>query len=316
MSTGASMTPAFVEHQHRTASRRKLPRARRNVDGARLGDDETCILEGRYSSLHFIRASSYVVLTFRPAVCDMDALIRGTLTCRVANAHDGQIHNVSVPVDSGDDAYEALSRAVENALGGEKIVLYGPPWRASTPPARARRSRTPGRRRGRALAGRPRSTRLKYEARRRTRATRPTRRRGAPSRRACACRGRWPRPRAGVWCGASRRPTPRRAARRARGRCSARSATSRRSFGYGAPRARRGVDDVSNAIKRIDRLLDGVYVCRVDGVRGRRQPTQVRPTSAPRRRARTRARASASARRSATSASGPRSRRSWTTRRR
>ena len=60
----------------------------------------------------------------------MDALIRGTLTCRVANAHDGQIHNVSVPVDSGDDAYEALSRAVENALGGEKIVLYGPPWRS------------------------------------------------------------------------------------------------------------------------------------------------------------------------------------------
>ena len=60
----------------------------------------------------------------------MDALIRGTLTCRVANAHDGAVHNLTIPVDSGDDAYEALSRAVENALGGEKIVLYGPPWRS------------------------------------------------------------------------------------------------------------------------------------------------------------------------------------------
>ena len=60
----------------------------------------------------------------------MDAAIRGGLTCRVADAHRGAIHNVSVPVDSGDDAYEALSRAVENALGGEKIVLYGPPWRS------------------------------------------------------------------------------------------------------------------------------------------------------------------------------------------
>ena len=50
--------------------------------------------------------------------------------CRVANAHSGAVHEISVPVDSGDDAYEALSRAVENALGGEKIVLYGPPWRS------------------------------------------------------------------------------------------------------------------------------------------------------------------------------------------
>ena len=60
----------------------------------------------------------------------MEAAIRGGLTCRVANAHSGAVHEISVPVDSGDDAYEALSRAVENALGGEKIVLYGPPWRS------------------------------------------------------------------------------------------------------------------------------------------------------------------------------------------
>ena len=60
----------------------------------------------------------------------MDAAIRGGLNVRIADAHGGAIHNVSVPVDSGDDAYEALSRAVENALGGEKIVLYGPPWRS------------------------------------------------------------------------------------------------------------------------------------------------------------------------------------------
>jgi hypothetical protein len=68
--------------------------------------------------------------TFVCRILIMDAAIRGGLNVRIADAHGGAIHNVSVPVDSGDDAYEALSRAVENALGGEKIVLYGPPWRS------------------------------------------------------------------------------------------------------------------------------------------------------------------------------------------
>ena len=82
------------------------------------------------------------------------------------------------------------------------------------------------------------------------------------------------------------------AARRARGRCSARSATSRRSLGYGAPRARRGVDDVLGAFKRIDRLLDGVYVSR-RWRRGRRQTYAGEAYERAAARARTRARASA-----------------------
>ena len=59
--------------------------------------------------------------TFVCRILIMDAAIRGGLNVRIADAHGGAIHNVSVPVDSGDDAYEALSRAVENALRG---VLY------------------------------------------------------------------------------------------------------------------------------------------------------------------------------------------------
>ena len=80
--------------------------------------------------LAFYLGSCSVHHTFVCRILIMDAAIRGGLNVRIADAHGGAIHNVSVPVDSGDDAYEALSRAVENALGGEKIVLYGPPWRS------------------------------------------------------------------------------------------------------------------------------------------------------------------------------------------
>ena len=264
-----------------------------------------------------MRMQATEVRVFRPAVkLIMDELIRGSLTCRVADAHGGAVHNVSVPVDSGDDAYEALSRAVENALGGEKIVLYGPPWRsldaagarAALDDARTASGAAPPR----VVAFDPaqirgEATHASYEA-------------DAAAGRAVEAGVRVPRTLAEAkgW-GLVRRES----SADAEAGSSPGSGPLQRALGDFATQFRlRRAQGTTRRRRRFGRLQTHRpsprwRLClRVDGVEGDAKPTQARPTSAPRRRARTRARASASARRSATSASGPRSRRSWTTRRR
>ena len=254
--------------------------------------------------------------TFVCRILIMDAAIRGGLNVRIADAHGGAIHNVSVPVDSGDDAYEALSRAVENALGGEKIVLYGPPWRsldaagarAALEDARTASGAAPPR----VVAFDPaqirgEATHASYEA-------------DAAAGRAVEAGVRVPRTLAEAkgW-GLVRRES----SADAEAGSSPGSGPLQRALGDFATQFRlRRAQGTTRRRRRFGRLQTHRpsprwRLClRVDGVEGDAKPTQARPTSAPRRRARTRARASASARRSATSASGPRSRRSWTTRRR
>ena len=102
-------------------------------------------LKRQLAELAFIQNATEVrAACVRHSNAAMDAAIRGGLNVRIADAHGGAIHNVSVPVDSGDDAYEALSRAVENALGDEKTSDSGA---SSSPSSETKRASAAPRRR-------------------------------------------------------------------------------------------------------------------------------------------------------------------------